>query len=115
MEVNSSLCSCKYSKYITFKNYIFEYKLIKYAYSKLEKVNSFYIVGRNKLLTEMGKLTYSALSPFPTTQSYRPINRPMNIPMNIPMNKPINVRQNISTNEGIFHKIISIIIHKLIH
>lgn len=80
-----------YNKYITFKNYIFEYKLIKYAYSKLEKVNSFYLVGRNKLLTEMGKLTYSALSPFPTTQSYRTINRTMN--------RPINVRQNISINE----------------
>ena len=39
----------------------------------------------------MGKLTYSALSPFPTTQSYRTINRTMN--------RPINVRQNISINE----------------
>ena len=76
-----------YSKYVAFKNYIFQYKLINYGYSKLEKVNSFYLVGRNKLLIEMGKLTYSALSPFPTTQSYRTINR------------PINVRQNITTNE----------------
>tara|TARA_Y100000991_G_scaffold215358_1_gene205505 strand:- start:3980 stop:4393 length:414 start_codon:yes stop_codon:yes gene_type:complete len=88
-----------YNKYITFKNYIFQYKLINYGYSKLEKVNSFYLVGRNKLLTEMGKLSYSALSPFPTTQSYRAINRPINRTTNRPINET-NTKKIVFKNEN---------------
>tara|TARA_E500000178_G_C16681487_1_gene599560 strand:+ start:309 stop:704 length:396 start_codon:yes stop_codon:yes gene_type:complete len=61
-----------YNQYISFKNYIFKNKSINYGYDKLNKVNNFYLVGRNKLLTEMGKLTFNAVSPFPSAPMIQP-------------------------------------------
>lgn len=61
-----------YNQCISFKNYIFKNKTINYGYDKLNKVNNFYLVGRNKLLTEMGKLTFNAVSPFPSAPMIQP-------------------------------------------
>lgn len=60
------------NQYILFKNYIFKNKSINYGYNKLNKVNNFYLVGRNKLLTEMGKLTFNAVSPLPSVPIIQP-------------------------------------------
>ena len=80
----SSLCN-------TFYNNLFKIEFINSGYNYLKKVNSFYVIGRNKILTKLSGIIFSAVIPFSSLGMLAP--RP-----NIENTNKIEIKDNSDMN-----------------
>ena len=55
-----------------FYNNLFKIEFVNNAYYYFKKVNDFYVIGRNKILTTLSKVAFSAVVPFPPLGMVQP-------------------------------------------
>lgn len=74
-----------YSFCYNFYNNLFKVKFVNSCHYYLKKINNFYVIGRNKILTSLSGIVFSAVVPLP----------PVGVPISSSINKNIEVKEKI--------------------